>query len=173
MRIQKCLAGLVSCMVAVSAVGAASAAGSQASVMTQQKVVAGYRLMLEIGPAQNMDGMSNTGGDTPIGGKSATCRLPGKAATSGMSMHATMCNRHISLHVFNAKTNKVVIRAHVAITMREMKKHMTIAVPIMMMMGSGHVHDFQYGNNVTAGPGAYSVAVTVNGLHAAFAATLK
>jgi hypothetical protein len=158
---------------AMSAIGVASAAGSQASVMTQQKIVAGYRLMLVIGPTQKTSDMAMKGSAMTVGGKPATCRVPGNAMTSGMNMHATLCNRLVVVHVFNAKTNKVVIQAHVAITMRDTKKHTTVSVPIMMMVGPGGLHDFQYGNNITAGPGDYSVAVTVNSAHTTFTATLK
>jgi hypothetical protein len=173
MRLKRCLACLMGCIMAMSAMGFASAAGSQASAITQQKVVAGYRLMLAIGPTQKTSDMGMKGSAMTVGGKPATCRVPGNAMTSGMNMHAALCNRLVAVHVFNAKTNKVVIRAHVAITMRDTKKHTTIAVPIMMMVGVGGLRDFQYGNNITVGPGAYSIAVTVNGAHTTFTATLK
>ena len=174
MTIRGCLAGLLaSCIVAMSTVGVASAASPQASVLTQQKVVAGYRLLLAIGPTQKTSDMAMQGSAMTVGGKPATCLVPGNAMTSGMNMHAPVCNRLVAVHVFNARTNKVVIRAHVAITMRNTKGHTTITVPIMLMVGTGGLHDFQYGNNITAGPGAYSVAVTVNGAHTTFTATLK
>lgn len=173
MRMKTCLSGLVSCIVAISAVGGASAAGAHASVATQQKVVAGYRLMLEVGPVQKMGEMAEMGGAMTVGGKPATCRMPGKAVTGGMPRNAKTCNRHISVHVFDARTNKIQIKAHVTITMLDTKKHVTISVPIMMMMGSAGLRDFQYGKNVAAAPGAYTVSVKVNSAHTTFAVTLK
>jgi hypothetical protein len=165
------IAVLASCLLSISTVGATWAAGTHASVLQQQKVVGGYRLMLQIGPAQTMSAMGNMSGGMTVGGAPATCRMPGKTGTNGS--HGRTCNRHVAVHVFNAKTNKVVLKAHVGITLRDVRKHTSIPVPIQMMVGSSGIHDFQYGNDITADPGSYTIAVTVNKVHTTFAATLK
>jgi hypothetical protein len=169
--VTRSIAVLASCLLSLGTVGSTWAAGARASVQQQQKVVAGYRLILQIGPAQTMGSMSNMSGGMTLGGAPATCRMPGKAGTSGS--HGKTCNRHVAVHVFNAKTNKIVIKAQVAITLQDTRKHTTVSVPIEMMMGSSGIRDFQYGNNIAAGPGTYTVAVTVNKAHTTFAATLK
>lgn len=172
MVLARVLAVPAACLAALGSIGLGAAAGSHAGIWTQQKVAGAYRLTLAIGPAQAMGSMANMGGGMVVGGKPATCRLPGETG-SGTSMHAPTCNRDIELHVFDAKTNKVQIRARVTISLRNTKKHLTIAVPVMMMMGSGGLKDFHYGNNFSAAAGTYAIAVTVNGVHAAFTATLR
>lgn len=167
MFLARVLAVPVACLAALGTIGLGAAAGSHAGTWTQQKVAGAYRLTLEIGPVQ-----ADMGGEMAVGGKPATCKLPGKAA-SGTSMHAPTCNRHVELHVFDAKTNKVQIKARVTISLRNPKKHLTIAVPVMMMMGSNGLKGFHYGNNISAAAGTYAIAVTVNGVHAAFTATLR
>ena len=169
--INRWLAGLVAGLAAVSAIGSVAAAGTSAGVPIQQKVAAGYRVVLEIGRAQPMGGMENMNGGMTIGGKPATCRMPGTSA-GGATAHAALCNRHVAVQVFDAQTTKVVIKARVTISLRNQRKHASIQVPILMMMSSGGLRSFQYGNNITAGAGAYMVTVTVNRVHLTFATTL-
>lgn len=162
------LTGFLAGLAAVSAIGNAAAAG----VPTQQKVVAGYRVVLEIGRAQAMSGMENMNGGMTIGGKAATCRMA-RTSSGTATMHTALCNRHVAVQVFDAKTNKVIINARVVISLRDQRKHTRIQVPILMMMSSGGLRSFQYGNNITAAAGVYTVAVTVNRAHLTFAATLS
>lgn len=169
MDLKRWLAVVGACLIALSAVSDTWAAGTRVSVIKQQKVVAGYSLVLQLGPTQTMSDMASKTGAMTVGGKSATCRMPANA----MVRHGAKCNYHISVLVKNASTNKIVLNAHVAITMRNLRKHTSVSVPIMMMVGAGGLRDFQYGNNITVAAGSYAVVVTVNGAHANFAVSVK
>ncbi|HEX6506585.1 MAG TPA: hypothetical protein VF221_03045 [Chloroflexota bacterium] len=161
---------MTSAVMALGFVVTASAATTYAGTLREQKVAGPYRLMLVIGPAQNM---SEMGSEMTVGGKAATCRTTGKGMTSSAPMHAPTCNRHVELHVFDAHTNKVLLAARVGITLRDAKNHMAISVPIMEMMAGSNLRDFHYGNNIHAAPGQYTIKVTVNAVHATFAVKLK
>lgn len=146
----------------------AHAAGMSGHTVTVSRVVGPYRLVLKIGPAENMN---MNGGEMTTGGAKAACAMKmAHGVARAMSMHA--CNRHVELHVYRAKGGAVVHGAKVAISMLDAAKHMSIMVPIATMMAAKQPKDFHYGNNVYAGPGKYAVTVRVNGRSTIFHVTL-
>lgn len=143
-------------------------------IVTKQKVVGPYRVQLRIGPTEMMGMHMGKGtGERMLGGKNPTCLSGGHSAMPTMpSSHAMgtlACNRHVEAHIYTKRTGRVVTHARVTISMRDAAKHMTIMVPIMTMVGvHATMSDYHYGNNVYAGPGRYTVKVTVNGASATF-----
>src|SRR5579872_4094557 len=73
--------------------------------VTKTTTAGAYKLTLQIGPAETMMNM---------GGPHAMCAMKG-----GMEMRPVAkmpaCNHHVELHVYNAKTGKVVTGLHVTI----------------------------------------------------------
>lgn len=141
------------------------AIGVSNQLIKQQKVVGGYTIVLQIGPAEMMSMNHHaSSGEVMVAGKNATCAMKGMSGM-GVSipdgMHSKTCNHHVEVHVY--KGRKVITSAKVSIAMRDSKKHMTLQVPIMTMMGA-HMgaSDFHYGNNVYAGSGTYTVTVGVS-----------
>jgi len=147
-------------------------------IVTQQKVAGPYRVQLRIGPTEMMGmHMAKGAGERMLGGKNSTCRSGGHSAMPTMpSSHAMctkVCNHHVEVHIYTKRTGQVVTHARVTISMRDAAKHMTIMLPIMTMVGMhAAMSDYHYGNNVYAGPGRYTVKVTVNGTAATFSVDL-
>jgi len=154
--------------------------GAQASsmIVTRHRVIGSYRIQLQIGPTEMMGmQLSKGAGERMLGGKNPPCLTKGHTAMPTMpSSHAmggTTCNRHVEAHIYNKHTGQVITHARVTISMRDAAKHMTIMVPIMTMIGMhATMSDYHYGNNVYAGPGRYTVTVTVNGTAATFSLNL-
>ncbi len=166
----KFFCSLSAVVLALSIAVTASAAGT----VNVSRVVGGYRLTLQTGPALPISQMGTKTGAMQVGGKQAACHITGGGSMSGgMTMHGPTCNHFVAVHVLVAKTNKVVLRARVTITMKPTSSHATIAVPVSMMVGPGGLRDYEYGNDVSAAAGRYSITVTVNGTREMFSAELK
>jgi len=147
-------------------------------VVTKQKAVGPYRIQLRIGPTEMMGmQMGKNTGEHMLGGKKPTCLGGEHAAMPTMPSHHAMgergCNRHVEAHIYTKRSGQVVTHARVTISMHDAAKHMTVMVPIMTMVGMhAAMSDYHYGNNVYAGPGKYTVKVTVNGTAATFSIDL-
>ena len=147
-------------------------------IVSKHKIAGPYRIQLRIGPTEMMGmQMGKNTGERMLGGKNPTCLGGGHAAMPTMPSHHAMgervCNRHVEAHIYTKRTGQVVTHARVTISMRDAAKHMTIMVPIMTMVGThAAMSDYHYGNNVYAGPGRYTVTVTVNGTAATFGVDL-
>jgi len=169
------LVAALSLSVALSLLTGALAAPN---IVTKQRVVGQYRIQLRIGPTETMGmHMAKGAGERMLGGKNAKCLSGRHSAMPTMpSPHAMGergCNRHVEAHIYNKRTGQVVTHARLTISMRDAAKHMTIMVPIMTMVGvHATMSDYHYGNNVYAGPGRYTVEVTVNGASATFSMDL-
>ncbi|MGI8967751.1 MAG: hypothetical protein ACR2GA_01430 [Chloroflexota bacterium] len=160
----------------IAALSLTTIASASAMHIKQQKVAGPYRLVLVIGPAEMMSMAGHKGTEVGMpGGKMAACRMK----SSGMSMHTSsmgekICNHHVELHVYNAHSGRVISNARVTISIQDAAKHMKTLVPIMMMrdprMG---MRDLHYGNNVYAGPGSYTIDVTVGRLATTFKVRLS
>jgi hypothetical protein len=168
----------IGAVVGVLALGFAGVQGAQAAMhgntVTAQKTAGKYRLVLKVGPAEMMS-MNAKSGERMMSGRPATCAMVGMSGGSGMNMSdkKTACNRHVELHVYQAKGGAVVQGARVTITMTNMAKHTMVMVPMMTMedarMG---MKDLHYGNNVYAPAGMYTVHVQVNRVKATFSVHL-
>ena len=143
------------------------AAGVDKSSVIQQKITGGYRLVLQIGPAEGM----NMGGSEMATGPHATCSMPGMLSLeskAGTNLQSHICNHHVEMHVYIARTGKVVMHARVSILMRNTTKHTALAVPVAGMMAPTNTRDYHYGNNIYAVAGRYTVTVRVNRTTTAF-----
>jgi len=137
------------------------AAGLDKRRVIQQKITGGYRLVLQIGPAEGM----NMGGSEMATGPHATCSMPGMLSLesrAGTNLQSRICNHHVELHVYTARTGKVVMHARVSILMRNITGHTAITVPVAGMMAPTNTRDYHYGNNTYAVAGRYTVTVRVN-----------
>jgi len=152
------LAGLV-----VRSVGSSAATNTPPAT----KIVGPYKFVLQIGPAENMS-MSGMG-EISLGGKEASCKMPGQGHAAGPNI----CNHNLELHITTVKGGHIVGKARVSITMTNTRTYKVIQVPIqMMMMGSRGMKDYHYGNNVHANAGTYQIVATVNGKTTTFTMTV-
>lgn len=147
-------------------------AAAMSNTIQKTTTAGSYKLVLKIGPPEEMSMRKKSGGEMMLGGKKATCAYNGGAMNMGGSKGMKTCNHHLEVHVYNKSNGKVVAHASVAISMVDTKKHMTIVVPVMTMMGSQGMMDYHYGNNIYAGPGSYRVTVRVNKTMATFSVNL-
>jgi hypothetical protein len=87
---------------------------------------------------------------------------------------STHPNRHLVVHIFDAKTGKAITTAKVSISFQQLdaKGKPTgdlVNVPIVIMQAIGEgVESTHYGNNVVMPAGSYSVTVVANGKQVAF-----
>jgi hypothetical protein len=165
---KRLVAALLTTLVACSFAHSGYAA-MKSTTVTRNLLAGPYKLAFFVGPPETMS-MNGPGAEKMMGGQNATCKMPGMHS---MTMGSGTCNHHVELHVRSARSGKVLTNVHVVIRMTNMKTHMTINVPIMMMegmhMGSS---DFHYGNNVYAAAGMYSVHLQVNTTGASFSINL-
>jgi hypothetical protein len=149
--------------------GGVWAKGTTVQRIKEQIRAGGYRLVLEVGPAEAMSMNAKTGERT-LGGKNATCgikTLKIMAITSSGASAAAPCNHHLELHVYKGK--QVVKNARVNIAVINSQRRFLMIVPIMTMFRVDKgMRDFQYGNNVLLAAGDYSVQATVNSATAIF-----
>jgi hypothetical protein len=92
---------------------------------------------------------------------------------------STHPNRHLVVHIFNAKTGKAITTAKVTISFQPLDAKgkstgNSINVPIvnMQVIGKG-LESTHYGNNVVMPEGAYSVTVLANGKKVSFQVTVS
>ena len=72
-------------------------------------------------------------------------------------------DHHLVVHIYNAKTGKAITHAKVLMSyQQDSMNKMNVPVVIMQEIGEG-TESTHYGNNVSMGPGSYTVMVTVNG----------
>lgn len=144
-------------------------ASTKGGEITQERAAGPYSLILQVGPSQRMGkGMAD---EKMLGGQMPHCMSA--AAMSGMKMGDT-CNHHVELHVFRLHTKQVVKGAKVSIQLVDTRRHATIVVPIMVMIGkNAPPSDYHYGNDVHAAAGTYNVQVKVNAVKATFTVKLS
>lgn len=142
---------------------------ANAADVTQTKTAGIYRVELHVLPAEPfftkqevaekhvMEGMEIEGGAAPV---------PPDAASHP--------NHHLVVHVFDAKTGKVVSDATVTMSFVSLDTPVStpaeVPVVVMQAVGKGPPST-HYGNNVTMPPGRYKVTVSVNDHKATFTVT--
>jgi hypothetical protein len=143
-----------------------SSAFAQSTIQLTQQT-SSYRLMLVIGPVEEMSmpnqGMGSMGGEVmaPMPG------LPMPSMTTTDQGHAV--NHHLEVHVYD-KTSGSVVRDQVptiALTTATGMSHPV--APVVAMYGTQQGQsDWHFGNNVYLADGTYTITVTVNGQTATF-----
>lgn len=142
-----------------------------AETIKQSQIAGPYRLTLSIGPPLKIViGSTANSGEVMLGGFPPTCA----ANSIGVARKIKKCNRGVRLFVYIRRTGHALTGARVTIAMVNRQRHLTVAVPIMMME-SPHkgMRDVRYGNNVFAPPGNYTAFIHVNGVFARFYAHLR
>jgi len=149
-------------MIVLALSGVAFAA--DAGVITQRAQTTHYRLVLTIGPVEQMYSKAEAAKTHPSSGEIMTGGQM-QMAMSGMAADT----RHVEVHVYSLATGKVVTTATCTITVVNRGTGMRMAVPIATMYGvTEGPSDWHYGNNVTMPPAAYDVIATANGERATF-----
>ncbi|HVO67693.1 MAG TPA: hypothetical protein VMT12_14550 [Syntrophales bacterium] len=88
-------------------------------------------------------------------------------------------NRHLVVHIFDAKTGKAITNATVSMNFQLLDDKgkpngAVVDVPVVVMQAFGQgPQSTHYGNNVAMPNGNYSIAVTVNGLKTEFRAAVS
>ncbi len=83
-------------------------------------------------------------------------------------------NRHLVIHIFDAKTGKAITTAKVSMNFRQLDAKRkpigeSVNVPIVIMQAIGKgLESTHYGNNVVMPAGSYSVTVVANGKKVGF-----
>ena len=145
---------------------------ANAADVTQTKMAGIYRVELHVLPAEPfftkqevsekhvMEGMEIEGGAAPV---------PPAAGSHP--------NHHLVVHIFDAKTGKVVADATVTMSFVSLDAKGSptgtpaeVPVVVMQAVGKGPPST-HYGNNVTMPPGRYRVAISVNDHKATFTVT--
>ncbi len=146
--------------------------GANAADVTQTKTAGIYRVELHVLPAEPfftkqevsekhvMEGMEIEGGAAPV---------PPAAGSRP--------NHHLVVHIFDAKTGKVVADATVTMSFVSLDAKGSptgtpaeVPVVVMQAVGKGPPST-HYGNNVTMPPGRYRVAISINDHKATFTVT--
>jgi hypothetical protein len=91
----------------------------------------------------------------------------------------TRPNRHLVVHIFDAKTGKAMTTAKVSINFRQLDAKgkptgdsVNVPIVIMQVIGKG-LESTHYGNNVVMPAGSYSVTVVANGKKVGFQVMLS
>jgi hypothetical protein len=164
---------LAACVPALWLAVVAGAVAAPATDLMRTKTVGSYRIELHVLPAEPFfskadvaaknvkDGMEIEGGAAPV--------------APDADSHP---NHHLVVHVFDAKTGKVIADAtvtmnFVALDAKGKPGGTAVEVPVVVMQAIGKgPPSTHYGNNVTMPPGRYDVAVTVNNNKAMFDVTV-
>jgi len=141
---------------------------ADAGVISERAQTTHYRLVLMIGPVEQMYSKAEAAKTHPTSGEITTGGQM-QMAMSGMAMDT----RHLEIHVYSRATGKVVTTATCTITVVNRTTGMRMAVPIATMYGATEgTADWHYGNNVTMPPAAYDIIATANGERVTFHVTI-
>lgn len=137
-----------------------STAGETATATTRS-----YRLVLDVGPVEEMYAPSYVRSHHPTSGE---VMLGGT-----MTMASGPDARHLEVHICQRANDHVVQGANPVLRLTDNTAGSSQAVPVSTMEGVGSgPGDFHYGNNVVVVPGhAYTLAVSVGGQRASLAFT--
>ncbi len=136
--------------------------------VTQRAVTGPYRVVMSIGPLENMYTMAEYRKKRPRHGELilSGAGMMGRMHNASMGMFAP---HHLEAHIYNARDGKVVTTARVGITVTDLHTRRVIVVLVLTMEGIGEgVKDFHYGNTIMLMTEHYRVGVTVNGARASF-----
>lgn len=146
---------------------------AQMETITQKSQTAHYRLVLQIGPEEKMYSKAEAAKLHPTSGEVMASGTMGGMSMGGDQAGMAMDTRHLEVHVFSRTTGHVITDAKCSITVTSTAAQKSMAMPVAAMYGvvEGPA-DWHYGNNVSMPPGAYTIAVVVNGEHATFHVTI-
>jgi hypothetical protein len=149
----------------------ADAAMNTGATVTQTKLAGPYKLVLDIGPLEQMWTPEQVKTKHP---KHCEVMFTGTMVMGGMNgMGGPMPNHHLELHVFNRSSGRVVTKAMVSITITTPGGIILTHVPIATMQDVVQgPSDFHFGNNVALKNGQYHVLTQVQTTKATFAVTI-
>jgi len=170
------IARVIAVAASLGPIAAASGTRGDQATVEQALLTPHYRIVLQIGPAEAMYTVAEAHLHHPSSGEI----MLGGSMDEGMSgvghAHAKATasdRRHVELHVFSRPTGKVVMEAHVTISIAGADNKWN-SVPIARMYGIvAGPDDMHYGNNWSLPPGGYRVRASVNGERARFVVSLE